>query len=103
MGDYEMIILYVVMSDLLVLLLPDNEQADMKKMHLLLTGMIIAAVLFSQSTAAFAADTSPPSVNIVFPLNGGTYTGTVTWSTTVTDNVGVSLVYFYIDGDFWQS
>ena len=70
--------------------------------------LIAATLLLVPSFAiffppAFAADTSPPSVNIVFPLNGGTYTGTVTWSTTVTDNVGVSLVYFYIDGDFWQS
>lgn len=43
-------------------------------------------------------DTTPPTVAISTPVGGASITGTVTVSSTVTDNIGVAGVQFIVDG-----
>ena len=43
-------------------------------------------------------DVTPPSVNITFPTNGSTVSGTVTISASASDDLGVAEVEFFIDG-----
>jgi thermitase len=42
-------------------------------------------------------DTTPPSVSISNPANGGTVAGTIQVQGTATDNVGVTTIRFYVD------
>jgi len=49
-------------------------------------------------TYTLASDTTAPMVAINTPINGATVNGTVTVSTTASDNVGVSRVEFYVNG-----
>jgi hypothetical protein len=44
------------------------------------------------------ADTTPPTVSITSPANNATVNGTVTVSTTASDNVGVASVQLQVDG-----
>jgi hypothetical protein len=44
-------------------------------------------------------DTTPPQVTILFPENGQTLFGTVTIQANASDNIGVTKVEFYIDGN----
>ncbi len=55
-----------------------------------------AAVGVTVSNAA--PDTTPPTVSITSPTNGATVSGTVTISSTASDNVGVARVEFLVDG-----
>ncbi|MDE2031221.1 MAG: carbohydrate-binding protein, partial [Patescibacteria group bacterium] len=48
-------------------------------------------------TKAAIADTTPPTISITSPSNGGTIGGTVTISANASDNVGVTKVEFYND------
>lgn len=43
-------------------------------------------------------DSAPPTVSVTSPANGATPTGSVTFSATATDNVGVARVQFLVDG-----
>jgi hypothetical protein len=43
------------------------------------------------------ADTTPPSVSITNPSNGATVSGTVSFTASASDNVGVTKVEFYVD------
>jgi hypothetical protein len=45
-----------------------------------------------------SGDVAPPTTQITTPGNGATLTGTVTVTTTATDNVGVTSIQIYIDG-----
>jgi hypothetical protein len=51
-------------------------------------------------TIPASTDTTPPSVTITVPLDGATVArkSTVTISATASDNVGVTRVEFYVDG-----
>ena len=44
------------------------------------------------------ADTTPPSVSINSPASGATVAGTIQPQGTATDNVGVTTIQFYVDG-----
>ena len=55
-------------------------------------------------TAAMSSvDTIPPSVLITSPANNGTVTGTIQVQGSVTDNVGVTKIQFYVDGQLVAS
>jgi poly(hydroxyalkanoate) depolymerase family esterase len=43
-------------------------------------------------------DTTPPSVNLGFPGNGASVSGTITLSAIASDDVGVASVEFFVDG-----
>lgn len=43
-------------------------------------------------------DVTPPTVNITFPTNGSTVSGTVTISASASDDFGVTKVEFFVDG-----
>ncbi|RMH60275.1 MAG: hypothetical protein D6677_14130 [Calditrichaeota bacterium] len=58
------------------------------------TGVIEVVVTNNNSD-----DLTPPTVNVLFPVAGSTVSGTVNVSADVTDNVAVSSVEFYIDGE----
>ncbi|MGH7909979.1 MAG: Ig-like domain-containing protein [Thermodesulfobacteriota bacterium] len=45
-----------------------------------------------------STDTTPPTVSITSPSNGATVSGSITISTTASDNIGVTKVEFYLDG-----
>ncbi len=49
------------------------------------------------------ADTTPPTVNVTSPSGGATVSGMVTFDATASDNVGVTLVDFFVDGVFMDS
>ncbi len=42
-------------------------------------------------------DVTPPSVNLTFPTNGSTVSGTVTMSASASDDLGVTKVEFFVD------
>lgn len=44
------------------------------------------------------SDTTPPSVDLVYPANGATVGGTLTLAAVASDNTAVSSVEFYVDG-----
>ena len=48
-----------------------------------------------------SGDSVPPSVSVSAPTNGSTVFGTITLSANASDNVAVSSVSFYIDGNFY--
>ncbi|MFH1958468.1 MAG: Ig-like domain-containing protein [bacterium] len=48
---------------------------------------------------AVTADNTPPDVSIINPADGAISSGTVNISADATDNIGISKVEFYIDGD----
>ena len=49
------------------------------------------------------SDTSPPTVNVSSPADGETVSGMVEFDATASDNVGVTLVDFFVDGVFMDS
>src|SRR5262249_29944045 len=53
--------------------------------------------------AASGGDTKPPSVSVSSPLNGSTVWGTVNVVGTASDNVGVTSIQFYVDGQLAAS
>ncbi len=57
------------------------------------------------SAAAFqtAGDTSPPTVTLTAPTSGSTVSGTVSVSASATDNVGVTKVEFYRNGNLFAT
>jgi hypothetical protein len=69
--------------------------------------LILILALFSflisgctkQSPTPSTQDTTPPQVSITSPQNGQTVSGTITIQASATDNVGVTKVEFYIDGN----
>jgi hypothetical protein len=52
----------------------------------------------NEVNAVFPIDTTPPTVSISAPADGGTVSGTVTVSADVSDDVGVERVQFILDG-----
>ncbi|HZV81616.1 MAG TPA: Ig-like domain-containing protein, partial [Geobacteraceae bacterium] len=52
----------------------------------------------SSSTVNVVSDITPPKVTMTSPANNATLSGTVTISSSASDNVGVSLVEFYCNG-----
>jgi hypothetical protein len=54
----------------------------------------------NSSTVSFSltADTNPPSVTLISPINDATLSGTTTLSATSTDDMGVASIKFLIDG-----
>jgi subtilisin family serine protease len=53
--------------------------------------------------AVSGGDTTPPSVSISSPMNGSTVSGTVNVAGTASDNVGVTSIQFYVDGQLAAS
>src|SRR3989442_11080522 len=53
---------------------------------------------FSNEVSKAIADVTPPTVSLTTPAAGATISGTVTVSTSATDNVGVVGVQFTLDG-----
>ena len=51
----------------------------------------------SEPSAPSTPDSTPPTVSVVSPSNGQTVSGSVTFSASASDNIGVSKVEFYID------
>jgi len=66
-----------------------------------LTVDVIKAV--DNSSTPPASDTTPPTVSLSSPVNGATVAGTVTISASASDNVGVSKVEFYQNGNLMSS
>ncbi|MES2214209.1 MAG: Ig-like domain-containing protein [Patescibacteria group bacterium] len=58
----------------------------------------LATLLRGNNLAQVASDTQAPTVAITSPSSGGTVSGTITISATASDNVGVSGVWFQVDG-----
>ena len=52
---------------------------------------------------AVGGDTTAPSISISAPSNGAAVAGTVNITATASDNVGVTRVWFYIDGAYLRS
>src|SRR5690606_19276377 len=55
--------------------------------------------VYERRSGAPAADTTAPSVTLASPSAGSTLSGTVTLAASATDNVGVSSVWFTVDGN----
>lgn len=55
------------------------------------------------SAAKSSVDTIPPSVSITSPANNATVSGTIQVQGSATDNVGVTKIQFYIDGQLVSS
>jgi murein DD-endopeptidase MepM/ murein hydrolase activator NlpD len=75
----------------------------MKKVISLSLVLLLFSLLISgctkQSPTPSTQDTTPPQVSITSPQNGQTVSGTITIQASATDNVGVTKVEFYIDGN----
>jgi thermitase len=56
--------------------------------------------VISVTVQNYVPDTSPPSVAITFPVDGATLSGTVNVSVSAADDVGVTEVELYLDGQF---
>jgi len=62
------------------------------------TGRLYAMRVGAGSTPPPAGDTSAPTVTLTAPSGGATVSGTVALAATASDNVGVSSVWFTVDG-----
>lgn len=58
----------------------------------------MAGLALATAPTAWAADTSPPTVQLTAPANGATVKGTVTVAASAQDNRGVNRVTFRVDG-----
>lgn len=47
-----------------------------------------------------SGDTTPPSASVTEPANGSVASGTITVQSSVSDNVGVTQVQYYLDGNY---
>jgi len=56
--------------------------------------------LINAAAAIVTVDTTPPTVSITSPANGATVNGVVTITTNASDNVGVTIVRYWIDGTY---
>ncbi|MGI0016231.1 MAG: Ig-like domain-containing protein, partial [Nitrososphaera sp.] len=77
-----------------------------EKISVLRLGMILVALVGVPTFALQASgltDTTPPTVAIASPSNGATVQGTILWTASATDNVGVKVVQFLIDGNAYTA
>jgi aqualysin 1 len=56
-------------------------------------------LLYSGFTGGGGGDTTAPTTSLTDPANGSTVVGTITLAATASDNVGVTRVDFYVDGN----
>ncbi|MGH9879721.1 MAG: Ig-like domain-containing protein, partial [Nitrososphaerales archaeon] len=65
--------------------------------------LMLSSLMILQTNEAFATDTTPPTVAIASPSNGATVQGTILWTASATDNVGIKVVQFLIDGNAYTA
>jgi hypothetical protein len=61
-------------------------------------GSVLDTWIIDNPTPPPATDTTPPRVGVSYPTSGAQLAGTVTLTANASDNVGVTMTEFYVDG-----